>query len=59
MTEPYGQDLRNRHQHSEQGHAAQQPTKQRVGVESIDRCGSRILKHSYLQAEGEDYCRLW
>ena len=37
MTEPYGQDLRNRHQHSEQGHAAQQPTKQHVGVGSMNR----------------------
>jgi hypothetical protein len=53
MTEPYGLDPRNRHQHSEQGHAAQQPPKQRVGVGSMNRGGSRIWKHSHLQAQGK------
>jgi len=32
MTEPYGQDLRNRHEHREEGHASQQATKQCVRV---------------------------
>ena len=39
MTEPYGQNLRNRHQHSEQGHAAQQLTKQWAVVSIVGVVG--------------------
>lgn len=34
-TELYGQNLWDRHEHREQGHASQQATKQRVGVQSM------------------------
>src|SRR5215468_9604248 len=46
MTEPYSQDLWNRHEHREEGHACQQATKQCVGVESMSRWGYRMWKHS-------------
>jgi hypothetical protein len=51
MTEPYGKNLWNRHEHREEGHASQQATKQCVGVESMSRWGNRVWKHSRLQVQ--------
>src|SRR5262245_36644771 len=51
MTEPYSEDLWNRHEHREEGHASQPATKQCVGVESMSRWGNRIWKHSRLPGQ--------
>src|SRR6266481_7342594 len=51
MTESYGQDLWNRHEHREEGHASQQATKHGVGVRNRNRWGNRIWKHSRLQGQ--------
>jgi len=51
MTEPYGHDLWNRHEHREEGHAAQEATKQCVGVGDLNRWGNRIWKHNRLQEQ--------
>ena len=51
MTEPYGHDLWNRHEHREEGHAAQEATKQYVGMGDLNRWGNRIWKHNRLQEQ--------
>src|SRR5262245_320011 len=51
MTELDGQNLWNRHEHSEEGHTSQQATKQCVVVGSMSRWSNRVWKHSRLQVQ--------
>jgi len=51
MTDPYRQDLRNRHEHRENGHASQHATEHRAGGRRTRRRGRRIRTHGRLRGE--------
>jgi hypothetical protein len=55
MIYPYGEDLRNGHDHREDRHAAHQASQLRVPARGMDSCGRGIVGHYHLLEQESGY----